>query len=275
MECSKCKEIKERMPRRTICRSCYNAEKVIQRKNCIINKDKCTKCLQTKTIPKGKTWCKECKNDYEKLRKSKFTESKKEEEKQKNHNYYKNIKENVKEIIIDINKTKICTVCNKDKTLDKYYVAKCKGIIRPQCKDCTSKKRNEYYQNNKQQTIKQTSNYKVKRCKTDPEFKILQTLRCRLYHALINQKVDKLYKTKQLTGCNLPFLKGYLEAKFTEGMTWENHGKWHIDHIKPCCSFDLNNDEEQKKCFYYTNLQPLWAKDNLSKGGKYEANIEN
>ena len=65
------------------------------------------------------------------------------------------------------------------------------------------------------------------------------------------------------------FLQCYLEGKFTEGMTWENHGKWHIDHIKPCCSFNLEDEEEQKKCFHYTNLQPLWATDNLVKSGKY------
>ena len=62
---------------------------------------------------------------------------------------------------------------------------------------------------------------------------------------------------------------GYLAAKFQEGMSWDNHGEWHIDHIKPCCKFNLLDDEEQRKCFHYTNLQPLWSKDNLSKGGKY------
>ena len=272
MECSKCKEKKERMPRRTICRECYNAEKIIQRNNRIPNEreDECTKCFQTKTIPKGKKWCKECKNDYEQLRKLKFTETKKEEETQKSQEYYKKVKENVKEIIIDNTETKICTVCNKEKTLDKYFVAKCKGTIRAACKECTSKNRNEYYQANKTQVNKQTSDYKVARCKVDPEFKLIRNLRCRLYHALINQKADKFYRTKQLTGCELPFLKGYLESKFTEGMTWENHGNWHIDHRIPCCSFDLTTEEEQKKCFHYTNLQPLWAKDNLSKGGKYD-----
>ena len=93
--------------------------------------------------------------------------------------------------------------------------------------------------------------------------------------ALNRRNVKKGCSTMELTGCELPFLKGYIEAKFVEGMTWENHGSWHLDHIKPCCSFDLKNEEEQKKCFHYTNLQPLWAVENLSKGGKYEASIEN
>ena len=272
MECSKCKEEKELMPRRKVCRSCYNKEKVIQRQNRIPNEreEECRKCFQSKIIPKGKTWCKECKNDYEKLRKSKFTETKKEEEKQKSQEYYKKIKENVKEIVIDITETKICSVCNENKTLDEYFIAKCKGTIRSACKECLSKDRKKYYQANKKQVNKQTSDYKVARCKVDPVFKLERNLRCRLWHALKNQKADKKYRTKQLTGCELPFLKGYLEAKFTEGMSWENHGEWHLDHIKPCCSFDLKDDEEQKKCFHYTNLQPLWAQDNLSKGGKYE-----
>jgi len=69
-----------------------------------------------------------------------------------------------------------------------------------------------------------------------------------------------------LIGESPQFVKNYLTLKFTDGMSWENHGKWHIDHIKPCCSFDLTKPEEQQKCFHYTNLQPLWAKDNLRKG---------
>ena len=53
----------------------------------------------------------------------------------------------------------------------------------------------------------------------------------------------------QLTGCELPFLKGYIEGKFVEGMTWENHGSWHLDHVRPCCSFDLTQEEEKKNVF--------------------------
>ena len=75
---------------------------------------------------------------------------------------------------------------------------------------------------------------------------------------------------QELVGCSMDQLKEHLERQFTEGMTWDNYGfyGWHIDHIIPCVSFDLTDIEQQKKCFHYTNLQPLWAKDNLSKGSR-------
>ncbi len=77
----------------------------------------------------------------------------------------------------------------------------------------------------------------------------------------------KFARTMELTGCSAEYLKKYLETKFKKGMTWENHGRkgWHIDHIKPCASFDLSNLRQQKKCFHYKNLQPLWAEENLRK----------
>jgi hypothetical protein len=59
-----------------------------------------------------------------------------------------------------------------------------------------------------------------------------------------------------------------MESLFLEGMSWDNYGKWHIDHIRPCSSFDLSDTEQQKICFNYKNLQPLWAEDNLRKGAK-------
>lgn len=75
---------------------------------------------------------------------------------------------------------------------------------------------------------------------------------------------------EEYLGCSFDELRSYLESKFTDGMTWENHSKhgWHIDHIKPCASFDLTKEDQIKICFHYSNLQPLWAKDNLSKGDK-------
>ena len=74
--------------------------------------------------------------------------------------------------------------------------------------------------------------------------------------------------TMELVGCSVKFLRKYLEKQFIKGMLWKNYGKWHVDHIRPCASFDLRKKSEQKKCFHYTNLQPLWAKDNISKGNR-------
>ena len=78
--------------------------------------------------------------------------------------------------------------------------------------------------------------------------------------------IKKTSKTQELVGCNYDFLMGYLEKQFTKGMTWQNYGKdgWHIDHIKPCASFDLTNPQQQRECFHYTNLQPLWATSSIA-----------
>ena len=69
-------------------------------------------------------------------------------------------------------------------------------------------------------------------------------------------------------GCSIDFLKEYLKKQFKDGMSWENHGQWHIDHIKPLASFDLTDREQLIKACNYTNLQPLWAEDNFKKGSK-------
>ena len=94
-------------------------------------------------------------------------------------------------------------------------------------------------------------------------------MRTRISKLLKQKNADKYNKFYSYLGCNKEEFILYFQAKFTEGMTWENHGEWHIDHIKPCSLFNLLNEEEQKKCFHYTNLQPLWAFENLSKGCKY------
>lgn len=75
-------------------------------------------------------------------------------------------------------------------------------------------------------------------------------------------------KILSLVGCTMVELKEYLQVQFSEHMSWDNYGKWEIDHIKPVASFDLKDIRQQQECFHYTNLQPLWAKDNRSKGKK-------
>jgi hypothetical protein len=79
--------------------------------------------------------------------------------------------------------------------------------------------------------------------------------------------MSKMYKIKICKVCNEE-LWCHLESQFQQGMTKDNYGKWHVDHITPCARFDLTQPTEQKKCFHYTNLQPLWAEQNLKKGCK-------
>tara|TARA_R100000231_G_scaffold138321_1_gene116422 strand:- start:176 stop:1045 length:870 start_codon:yes stop_codon:yes gene_type:complete len=101
-----------------------------------------------------------------------------------------------------------------------------------------------------------------------PHNAIAHSLRCRLHTALKAYKISKCNSATKLLGISIPKFMEYFESKFTNGMSWDNYGKWHIDHIVPCASFDLTKESEQKKCFHYTNLQPLWAHDNLSKHSK-------
>jgi len=111
--------------------------------------------------------------------------------------------------------------------------------------------------------------YIIKREKYDIGFKIANRLRHRTYSSLIAKNASKNFKFKEYIGCSISKLKAHLEEQFTKGMSWNNYGKWEIDHVRPCASFDLSKPEEQLECFNYKNLQPLWAKDNMKKGGKY------
>lgn len=108
----------------------------------------------------------------------------------------------------------------------------------------------------------------VQRRETDENFKLKGTLRCRLYAALKKAGARRAAKTFALVGCDLQFLRGYLEARFQPGMTWANHGEWHVDHHVPLAEFDLRDPAQQKQAFHFSNLRPLWAKDNLSKNKK-------
>lgn len=110
--------------------------------------------------------------------------------------------------------------------------------------------------------------YRNNRLKTDIQFKLSKRLRERLRKALNgNHKNGSAVKD---LGCSIDELKIYLESKFQLGMTWDNWGfeGWHIDHIKPLASFDLTDREQFLIACHYTNLQPLWAKDNMAKSDK-------
>ena len=110
--------------------------------------------------------------------------------------------------------------------------------------------------------------YHRRRIKTDRNYQLRHILRSRINNTIVNGKrLKKLDHTIELIGAPMEKVREHIEKQFKDGMTWENHGlySWHIDHIKAVSLFNLTDIEEQKKAFHYTNLQPLWAEENLKK----------
>lgn len=125
-----------------------------------------------------------------------------------------------------------------------------------------------YSKANKDRILSSKAAWARRERETNENFRVLGRLRTRLTCALKSTGTRKCAKTTDMLGCSIQFLRGWLEALFTLGMNWQNIGEWHIDHRIPCAEFDLRDPEQQKQCFRYTNLQPLWSLDNLSKGAK-------
>jgi hypothetical protein len=119
--------------------------------------------------------------------------------------------------------------------------------------------------------LKSLSSFLRRRRSKHPSAKIRKNLRNRIrrmLHNALNNSPRNIKKTA-LVGCNRLELKAHIEKQFKPGMSWDNYGEWHVDHIKPCVLFDITKKEDLVAMNHYTNLQPLWAKDNLSKGAKY------
>lgn len=122
----------------------------------------------------------------------------------------------------------------------------------------------EYRKNHREKILIQHEIARKLRLKNNINSRITYNLRARLHKAL--HRNQKSNTTIKLLGCDINYLKIYLQNLFSEGMTWANYGKWEIDHIIPCNAFDLSKLEEQKICFHYRNLQPLWENENIKKG---------
>lgn len=155
----------------------------------------------------------------------------------------------------------------KNKERRSYWVKK-KRQEQPEVFNRYSK---TYRTNNKENV----NTYFRERRQKDPFFKVKHCLRRRLGGSLEAKFWNKANTFKEYIGCTLEELKLHLEKQFQPGMTWENHGMhgWHIDHIIPLSS--AKNEAELYKLCHYTNLQPLWAIDNLKKGSKEKARDEN
>lgn len=188
------------------------------------------------------------KNDkYKKEKDRQYYEVNKEKILDYHKKYYKSLSTEAKEKIC-IRRREIMPEYNRKYYLNNYEKER--------------KRSNEWRKNN----LSKVREYTRNRRKNDPLFKLSSTLRCRINDFLKNKNLTKKQKTNKLLGCTLEVAKAHIERQFKKGMTWDNHGyyTWHIDHVIPLSS--ANTEEELKQLFHYRNLQPLWAKDNLSKG---------
>lgn len=115
--------------------------------------------------------------------------------------------------------------------------------------------------------------YDNQRRRTNPSARMAAICTARIRSVIIvNTGQRKHRKTAELLGCDKNFLMRWIERQFKEGMSWDNYGVkgWHVDHIRPCRTFDLTDPNELMACFHYTNLQPLWWYENLAKSGKWK-----
>ena len=209
---------------------------------------KCSKCnniLSTNTFSKSKqtkdgffSWCKICVSKYYKTTKWILY--------RKKYNYSIERKNYFKKYYLN-NKDRI----NKSKINPKEYFA--------------NYRKKEIY---KEYQKKYQNKYILKRLSFDINFKLRYVLRSRISGCMKRIKTKKGGSAVRDLGCSIDEFKIYIEAKFKNGMSWNNHGQWHIDHIKPLSKFDLTDREQFLEACHYTNLQPLWAIENLSKNNK-------
>lgn len=127
------------------------------------------------------------------------------------------------------------------------------------------------YDKHREQYLQKHYAYERKRYKEDPIYRLRLNLPKQIRHALRAQKNRKDNSTEKYVGCKISELKKHIENQFTEGMTWDKYSKdgWHIDHVRPCASFDLKEKSQINICFNWRNLQPLWSLENTVKKDKY------
>ena len=208
-----------------------------------------------------------------KNRKDGYYESCKNCVKEYNKNYYIRNKEKIKKDCILYKKENP----NKVKEQSKNYMLNNRQKILDSQKNHyrnNIERHKQYNKDNRKKINAQQLKHVLYKLKTDPIYKLKHNIRVRIRKAFQLKKATKCKKSEELLGCSIKIAKKHLESKFLPTMTWENYGKyWHIDHIIPCSFFDLSFEEEQKKCFHYTNLQPLFAVTQIINGIEYIGNL--
>jgi hypothetical protein len=119
---------------------------------------------------------------------------------------------------------------------------------------------------------KKSNDRHAKLWKEDIAYRNKKVVSHRIRISLKAQNSRKVHKALELLECSLDEFKEYLQSKFTGEMSWANFGQygWHLDHIRPCASFDLTDEAQLKECFHYTNYQPLWASENIRKSSTWQ-----
>lgn len=180
---------------------------------------------------------------------------------------------------------KVCCKCKILKQDDMFHKdSSKKDGLETRCKYCRKEQQDQYRTNPEFSIRMQNYNHKYRKeniedCKVREKKyykirmsthgsveRIRRSLRSRLRKALRGTAKSK--SIIKLLGCSIEELKQHLSKQFKPGMTWENYGQWHIDHILPCSKFDLTQPNQQEKCCHYSNLQPLWALENIQKSNK-------
>lgn len=172
---------------------------------------------------------------------------------------------------------KRCTGCGEDKPLSEFGKdSSAKDGKYYKCKECKSLDNAKSYKKNgrtltpqqKKRKSERDVIYKRNRRNNDPLFRLGDNISRLIRKSIRIGGYTKKSKTYKILGCSYEDFKEHIESQFQEGMTWENIGrKWHLDHIIPVSSH--NNEDELIKLNHYTNFQPLWGEDNMSKGATY------
>jgi gas vesicle protein len=158
---------------------------------------------------------------------------------------------------------KRCSKCKENKALEAYgNLKQGKNGKCSYCKQCAKEDYGKYVQKN-WKSINEKVKSKRKEYREDPLYRFRENLREHVRRYIVDKKSKH---TEEILGESFDNVRQHIEKQFIDGMSWNNYGEWHIDHIIPLSSG--KNREEYIKLNYYTNLQPLWAEDNLRKGAK-------
>jgi hypothetical protein len=172
--------------------------------------------------------------------------------------------------------SKTCSICNIEQDITYFYKSyRHKDGYFKWCDSCHENKRENTCKNVK---IKRTTEYMVeynKRKMEDVSYNLKYAIRSNLHSYLRrNIQSSKNNRTLSYVGCTIEFLKKWFEYNFDEHMSWNNRGKyWHIDHIKPCSSFDLTNQDDIYACYHWSNLRPCEKTQNIHKSNTIDEEL--